>query len=181
MGNGQGLGNGQGFGNQQGFGRGIMRIAPGKIHKLKAKTVCLEHGKPDPKPRVAYRMIPLETFTTDPIITAVCQQLGTGQIPQSVAQAIVWHHGNGLPWTQLANLDRVQSLYRGNIKFFSPEELGSAKSFYASSSKNDYADYQSSSPSGGASVSAGGFAWSISNANQSSYSNARSGHQSTCR
>ena len=158
-----------------------MRIAPGKVHKLKANTVCLEHGKPDPKPRVAYRMIPLETFTTDPIVTQVCQQLGTGQIPQNVAQAIVWHHSNGIPWTKLADLDRVQSRYRGNIKFFSPEDLVTAKSFFASSSRSDYPEYQYSSPTGRVSASASGFAWSISNAHKSSYSNARSGYQSTSR
>ncbi len=181
MGNGQGLGNGQGFENQQGFGRGIMRIAPGKAHKLKAKTVCLEHGKPDPKPRIAYRMIPLEKFTTDPILTQVCQQLGTGQIPQNVAQAIVWHHGNSVPWTQLADLDRVQSLYRGNIKFFSPEDLDAAKSFFASTSKNDYPEYRSSSLAGRASASVGGFAWSISTVSKSSYKKTGSRHQSTSR
>ena len=158
-----------------------MRIAPGKVHKLKAKTVCLEHGKPDPKPRVAYRMIPLETFTTDPIITQVCQQLGNGQIPSNAAQAIVWHHGNSVPWTLLADLDRVQSVYRGNIKFFSREDLDTAKSFYSSSLKNNYPEHPSSLLTERVSASTAGLAWSISNIDQSCYSNNRSGHRSTCR
>lgn len=182
IGNGQGQGNGQGFGNQQDFGRGIMRIAPGKTHKLKAKTVCLEHGKPDPKPRIAYRIIPLETFTTDPIITFVCQQLSTGQIPPDIAQAIVWHHGNQLPWTQLAALDRMQSRYRGNIKLFTPEDLDAAKSLYASlSSKNESPGDRSSLPAENTPTSAADYAWSISDGNHSSYSTSRSGHQSICR
>lgn len=182
MRNGQGMGNGQGFGNQQGFGMGIMRIAPGKAHKLKAKTVCLEHGKPDPKPRIAYRMIPLESFTTDPIITQVCQQLGTGQIPQEIAQAIAWHHGNSIPWTQLADLNRVKSIYRGNIKFFSPEDLANAKSAYESLSLNsEHAGYWSSMPSESSSTSAGGFAWSTASGTYSNYSDARSANRSTCR
>jgi hypothetical protein len=132
MRNGRGAGNQQGFQNGQGFGMGIMRIAPGKVCKLKATTVCLEHGKPDPKPRVAYRMIPLETFTDDPIILELCQKLGAGHIPQKIAQAIAWHQANELTWTQLADLHQMQSLYRGNIKFFSTKDLNSAKTQHAS-------------------------------------------------
>ena len=132
MRNGRGAGNQQGFQNGQGFGMGIMRIAPGKVCKLKATTVCLEHGKHDPKPRVAYRMIPLETFTDDPIILELCQKLGAGHIPQKIAQAIAWHQANELTWTQLADLHQMQSLYRGNIKFFSTKDLNSAKTQHAS-------------------------------------------------
>ena len=138
-GNGQGFGNGQnGMGNgQNGLGMGLMRVAAGKARKLKAKTVCLEYGKADPKPRIAYRMIPLESYTDDPIVIQVCQQLGTSKIRQQVAQAIVWHRENGLPWTQLADLDRMQSKYRGNIKFFRSEDLASAKSYVSSNSAQD--------------------------------------------
>ena len=132
MRNGRGAGNQQGFQNGQGFGMGIMRIPPGKVRKLKATTVCLEHGKPDPIPRVAYRMIPLETFTDDPIILELCQKLGAGHIPQKIAQAIAWHQANELTWTQLADLHQMQSLYRGNIKFFSTKDLNSAKTQHAS-------------------------------------------------
>lgn len=132
MRNGRGAGNQQGFQNGQGFGMGIMRIPPGKVRKLKATTVCLEHGKPDPIPRVAYRMIPLETFTDDPIILELCQKLGAGHIPQKIAQAIAWHQANDLSWTQLADLHQMQSLYRGNIKFFSTKDLNSAKTHHAS-------------------------------------------------
>lgn len=182
VGGGFDMGNGQGFGNRQGAGMGIMRIAPGKVRKLKAKTVCLEHGKPDPKPRIAYRMIPLEMFTDDPIIIHVCEQLGNGQIPQKVAQAIAWHQGNDLSWQYLADLDRMKSIYRGKIKFFSSEELTTAKSLHASASVSNQPRYQHSSYPASASAPAGGFAWSISNIHGSSiYSTSRSGTQSTCR
>lgn len=131
-------GNRQGFGNgQNGLGMGLMRVAAGKTRKLKAKTVCLEHGKPDPRPRIAYRMIPIESYTNDPAVIQVCQQLGAGHIPQQVAQAVVWNQANGMPWTQLADLNRMQSNYRGNIKFFRSEDLASAKSYVNSTSEND--------------------------------------------
>ena len=140
MRNGQGQGNQQGFQNGQGFGRGFMRVAPGKVCKLKAKMVCLEHGKPDPKPKIAYRMIPLQTFIDDPIVTKVCEQLGTGQITQKVAQAVVWHQANKLSWAQLAELDQLKSMYRGNIKFFSENELNDAKGYHASATAKKHAE-----------------------------------------
>ena len=117
-----------------------MRIAPGKVCKLKAKMVCLEHGKPDPKPKIAYRMIPLQTFIDDPIVTKVCEQLGTGQITQKVAQAVVRHQANKLSWAQLAKLDQLKSMYRGNIKFFSEDELNDAKGYHASATAKKHAE-----------------------------------------
>ena len=184
IGGGIGMGHGRGLGNGQGLGMGMMHIAPGKVRKLKARTVCLEHGKPDPQPRVAYRMIPLETFTEDPIITQVCQQLGAGQIQQTVAQAIVWHQANALTWTKLANLDRMQSTYRGNIKFFRPEDLTTAKAFYTSESEPTYPQYSSSMTSEGASAMSSVYATdaSFSMPRTGTYSGTpRSRNQSTCR
>ncbi|MCG8648812.1 MAG: hypothetical protein MI861_03210 [Pirellulales bacterium] len=136
----QGLGGGlnqggnQGFGlgnrgGQQGngFGVGFMRIPPQKTRKVKVATVCLEHGKPDPNPRIAYQMIPIEQFTDDDRVVALCRKLGQGLIPQNTAQAAAWHLANGLDWEQIAKLNRVESRYRGNIRFFNSHELAGAK------------------------------------------------------
>ena len=46
---------------------GMMNVAPERVHKFKVKTVCLEHGKKDPNPRVPYALKPLREFTTDPM------------------------------------------------------------------------------------------------------------------
>jgi len=176
-GNGQGLGNGQ-----NGFGMGLMRVAPGKTRKLQANTVCLEHGKPDPKPRIAYRMIPIESYTDDPTVIQVCQQLGSGKIPQQVAQAIVWHRANGLPWNQLADLNRMQSLYRGNIKYFRPKDLTSAKSYVNLNPNHYYPAYDlpKTSASAFASAYSSGSSYSMQRGDSSGLSG-RSRNQSTCR
>lgn len=176
-GNGQGLGNGQ-----NGFGMGVMRVAPGKTRKLQANTVCLEHGKPDPKPNIAYRMIPIESYTDDPTVIQVCQQLGSGKIPQQVAQAIVWHRANGLPWNQLADLNRMQSLYRGNIKYFRPKDLTSAKSYVNRNPNHYYPAYDLPKTSAGAFASAysSGSSYSMQRGDSSGLSG-RSRNQSTCR
>ncbi len=145
-GNGQGFGNGLGnggnnfggndFGGRQGGGNGLgmgfMRIAPQKTRKLTARTVCLEHGKPDPNPRIAYRMIPIESFTENAKVAELCRQLGRGEVAQRTAQAAAWHLANGLSWERLAGINRLESRYLGNIKYFKADELKRAKEFVAS-------------------------------------------------
>ena len=128
-GQGQGPGMGQGQGLQ--FG-GLMRIAPGKTRKMKASTVCLEHGKPDPNPRIAYRLIPIEQFSDDVRVARLCAQLARGEIKQKPAQAAAWHLANGLSWDRLAKVNRLQSRYLGSIPYFSKRELKDARTLTAS-------------------------------------------------
>ncbi len=142
----QGFGN-QGFGNAgnvggggnggrqgQGFGRvgGFMRIPPRSTRKLTATTVCLEHGKAEPNPRIKYRMIPIAEYTADQRVARLCEQLATGDIQQNTAQAAAWHLTGDLSWDKLSRLNRVESKYRGNIRFFTAQELRAAKDAVAS-------------------------------------------------
>ncbi len=133
---GQGLGQ-QGFGQGQGmqFG-GLMRIPPGKTRKLTATTVCLEHGKPEPHPRLAYRIIPIDQFTDDVRVSKLCDQLGRGEIKQNTAQAVAWHLASGLHWTRLKKINRTESRYLGDTPFFSATELEKAKAVVASLTKH---------------------------------------------
>jgi hypothetical protein len=117
----------QGGGGPAGMGMGFMRIAPGKERKVTARTVCLEYGKPDPNPRIAYRMIPIEQFTDDERVARLCRQLGHGQISQKAAQGAAWHLANGLSWQKLAGINRLESKYRGRIRFFSRGQLKAAR------------------------------------------------------
>ncbi len=125
----QGFGNGFMGGQRNGMGGpgGFMRIAPEKTRKLKATTVCLEHGKPEPNPRLAYRMIPVDQFTNDNRIATLCARLGRGEIPQNTAQAVAWHLANGLSWEEISKINRIESRYLGNIRMFRPGELKAAK------------------------------------------------------
>ncbi len=124
--NGGGLGGG-GFGGGGGLGAGgFFRVEPGKTRKLLVNTVCLEHGKPDPNPRMTYKLVPLENIKDDPAISQLCQHLGTGDVSQTVAQATAWHLANGLTWNELRQKNRHESKYTGNIRWFTGDELASA-------------------------------------------------------
>ena len=125
-----GMGGGMG-----GMGGGMMRIAPERRQKLEVTIVCLEHGRPDPNPRMAYRMMPLERFTNDGRVAAVCEALGRGQLTQKTAQAAAWHLTDGLTWEELANKNSVESRYTGNVRWFSPMDLRLAMAAVAHSEK----------------------------------------------
>jgi hypothetical protein len=114
---------GMGGGGMGGMGGGMFRVEPDQPRKMKVATVCLEHGKKDPTPRVKYKLIRLEQFSNDPRVEEVCRQLGYNRVNQNLAQAVAWHFTNGLTWQELANKPRVISQYTGIELFFSPFEI----------------------------------------------------------
>lgn len=112
-----------------------MRIGPKKDRKMDVTIVCLEHGKPDPSPRMAYKMVPIEEFSDDARVAAVCQALGYGQLTQKTAQAATWNIMDGLTWQQLANKNKVESKYLGNIRWFTGMELRMAQAVVAEATR----------------------------------------------
>lgn len=124
---GGGMGGGMGGGGMGGGGMGgFMRIPPQRQQKLAVTTVCLEHGKPDPTPKMAYKIIPLDVVTKDDRVHVLCEALGNRQIAQNTAQAAAWNLMDKLSWEKLASKNRVESKYTGNVAWFSPIEIQSA-------------------------------------------------------
>lgn len=125
----QGLGGGGlgGIGGAGGGGAGgFFDIAPEKVRKFKVATVCLEHGKPDPNPRVAYEMVPISEFTDKTEVHELCKMLGRGEVPQNVAQAAAWHLMDDMSWQELARKVRKKSLSGAVQMWFHPQELSAA-------------------------------------------------------
>ncbi|MBC8875219.1 MAG: hypothetical protein H8E44_37835 [Planctomycetes bacterium] len=123
---GGGLGGGGGFGGGGLGGGGMFNVAPGRVGKLKVATVCLEHGKSDPNPRVPYEIRPIESFTKDQKVIEVVKMLGRGEVPRNTAQATVWHLANGLSWPELAHKDRIRLRSGYAEKYFAPQEIALA-------------------------------------------------------
>ena len=130
MGGGMGGMGGGGMGGMGGGGMGgmggMMRVAPERMRKMQVTTVCLEHGKPDPNPKMAYKIVPLEQFTKDANVRVLCEALGNGLVTQNTAQAAAWHMMDKMSWSELAAKNRVESKYLGTIRWFSPFELKTA-------------------------------------------------------
>ena len=106
-----------------GMGGGMFNVAPGKVGKIKVPTVCLEHGKTDPSPRVTYEIRPIDSFTDNKQVAEVCKMLGRGEVSQNIAQAAAWHLTDGLSWDELARKDRVKLSNGYTEKYFAPQEL----------------------------------------------------------
>ena len=56
-----------------------ITLAAGKVANYKIATVCLEHGKRDPRPAVPYQIRPLETVMTKPGVAELLTLLGIWQ------------------------------------------------------------------------------------------------------
>ena len=124
---GGGLGGGGGFGGGGGLGGGgVFNVAPERARKVKVRTVCLEHGKKDPNPRVKYEIKPLEAFTSNPHVHELCTMLGRGQLDQVSAQAAAWHLTDGMSYRQLASKVKTKHLNGTVDMYFNPRQLQQA-------------------------------------------------------
>ncbi len=120
----QSSGGGMGGMGGMGGGGGNWSLPPEKIIRQNVKTVCLEHGKEEPKRHVEYVMRPLESVTDKPEVQKICALVGRGAVNQNAAQAAVWHYNNGLSWEYLAN-KRIR--YRvdspATVQYFSRQQI----------------------------------------------------------
>ena len=117
-----------------------MRIPPKKQVKLAASTVCLDHGKAEPNPRVAYRMIRLSEFTDNELIAQLCSEIGSSELSQNTAQAIAWHLANDMSWDELAKVNSIESKYLGNVSYFRERDIKLAKQWIESASETHTSD-----------------------------------------
>ena len=94
---------GMGMGGGMGGMGGMFSVAPEEIAQVPMKSVCLEHGKPDPRSSMSYKLIPLSQQSSDPVLGAMLEQFVAGNIDQKSAQAAAWHLANDMSWQELAN------------------------------------------------------------------------------
>jgi len=128
MGGGQG-GGGFGGGNF-GAGGGFFSIPPEKVVRLPYQSVCLEHGKAEPRPRMRYRLVKIEQYTKNPALRELIELIGTNRIDQQVAQAAAWHMSSNMSWRELAS--KLGRRLGGNPqRYFTRAQLMSAQKLVA--------------------------------------------------
>jgi hypothetical protein len=126
---GGGLGGG-GLGGGRGGG-GVFNIPPGKVGKLSLTTVCLEHGKPNPRAAMDYEIKPLSAVTTDPKVAEICRMIANDEITQPVAQAASWSITDGLSWQEMLVKNRIERMDGYFERFFSPNQVAFAQQVVA--------------------------------------------------
>jgi len=120
---GGGFGGGGGRGGGGGGG-GVFNIPPGKVGKVAIKTVCLEHGKKEPKSHIDYVIQPLEALNNDPKVKEVIRMLAEDEVSQNVAQAAAWNVTDDLSWQELSVKNRFESQMGGRTeRYFNRNEL----------------------------------------------------------
>ena len=122
-GGGFGGGGGGGFGGGGGGQGGVFNIPPGRTGKVSIKTFCLEHGKPDPAPRMDYVVKPISVLSNDPKVLEICQMLANDEITQPVAQAAGWNVANGLSWEYMLTKNKVELSTGYYERFFNRGQL----------------------------------------------------------
>lgn len=114
-----------GMGGMGGGGGGMFNIAPEKVGEVKFTSVCLEHGKPEPRASMHYEIRPIETVAPRPEVIEVIKLLDKGAIPQRVAQVLTWHLNNEMSFEQLA-AKQIEHLGGGSEPYFSLDEIRAA-------------------------------------------------------
>ena len=104
-----------------------FNVAPEDVAQLRLTSVCLEHGKPDPRPRMPYQLKPIESVTDKAELQELCRMLGRQELSQRAAQAAAWHLANGMSWEQLAGLKRKIAMGRITELYFTGEELAEGR------------------------------------------------------
>ena len=120
MGGGMGGGGGQGMGG--GGGGGMMNVPPEKVGRHAIIGVCLEHGKPEPRPAMNYQIKPIEEVTDRPEVQELCKVIGTGQVNQRAAQVAAWHLNNDMSIQELAS-KQLRYADGRRASYFSPAEI----------------------------------------------------------
>ena len=125
-------------------GGGPFSLPPERTRTLRVATVCLDHGKREPSPRVPYRMTAIDTCSSDPRLQDVMTALASGAISQKVAQAAAWHISSGRTWEQLAAEAISMAGGDPDVPFFTPAELAAARRLVDASAKRHQPSSESS-------------------------------------
>jgi hypothetical protein len=106
---------------------GFATVPANKTIQLQLRTVCLNYGRPDPHAKKQYALVPVEQFSSDPVLAELLEQY-TPRVEQDVMQAAAWHVANGLSWEQLSQLPDKR-LPGTSARLFNARQVQSARSF----------------------------------------------------
>jgi hypothetical protein len=128
-----GMGGGMGGGMMGMGGGGFFSIPPEKTVQIPLTTVCLEHGKAEPRAKMTYKLVKLEEYTKDPVLQELLEMVGTGKFEndKAAAQAATWNLANKMSWEKLAakEIERLGGVE--NDPYFTPAQMEAARQIVA--------------------------------------------------
>jgi hypothetical protein len=127
-----GMGGGGMGGGGMGGGGGFFSIPPEKVAQVPLNTVCLEHGKADPNPRMHYKLVKTNEYTVDPELRELLLVVASGKFDKKSLQAAAWHLTDKMSWDDLAKKSSRRAV--GGLPpvyFFSRDEIVAARQIVA--------------------------------------------------
>lgn len=126
---GGGMGGGMmGGGGGGGMGGGMFSVPPEQVGQFKVATVCLEHGKKEPRPNIPYEIVKIEEVSTDPAVKELLTVFGKNRLSQRATQAAAWHLANGMSWQELAT-KRIVHINGTSESWFNAQEIQAGMEF----------------------------------------------------
>ena len=127
-------GGGMGGGGMGGLGGGggFFSIPPEKVAQVPLNTVCLEHGKADPNPRMHYKLVKAEEYTVDPELRELLLIVASNKFDKKALQAAAWHITDKMSWDELAKKSSRRAV--GGLPpvfFFNRDEITAARQIVA--------------------------------------------------
>ena len=124
--NGNGNGNGVGNGFQNVMGNGFFSVPPQKTVQVPLKTVCLAHGKPDPRQRMKYQLVKLEDYSNDLVLHETLKLFASGATETETAQAAVWHLTDKMSWSDL-KAKQIERIGLDPVPYFNEKHVDAAE------------------------------------------------------
>ena len=134
QGTGQDLGGQVGAANNDPFG-GIFSIPPMKTVKLAFNSVCLDHGKPNPRSTMNYMLIPIEMHSKNRELHALLKGTKADKVNRLTLQAAAWHLANDISWKKLES-KRHSELAVISDPYFSRKQIELAKALVERAKKS---------------------------------------------
>jgi hypothetical protein len=103
----------------------LFDVAPEKVGHLKLDVVCLDHGRPNPRPAIKYEIRPVSEVTDKQGVAEICELLGQGEISHRAAQLAAWHLSNDMSWEKLGALRERAPM--GTKPVYTKKEIESGK------------------------------------------------------
>jgi hypothetical protein len=120
---------GGGGGMMGGMGGGMFSIPPESVVSVPFKSVCLEHGKPEPNASNRYTLVPVAKFNSDPVLFQLLKIVSSRKVDPQAAQAAAWHLTNKMSFDELAA--KTDDSVGGQAPYFTQDQLVGAQQLLA--------------------------------------------------
>ncbi len=128
-------GNGNGIGQNLFNGNGFFSIPPEKTVVTQLHTVCLDHGKKTPSPRMKYVLRKIEDHTSNQALRKLLENYNPKKTDRNAMQAAAWHLANDISWKQLKS-KKSRSIIGVSRKYFTGNQLKHAQAMVEKSQKS---------------------------------------------